>query len=387
MKGHEQGICFLFLEHLDVDGCLSLRLDPRGEQDAALQKRTPDELIELQMGVKTIAVIPTAAASLHVFELPWLGERKAREAIPYALEERVAQPVTELHFAFDKAHYQNGQYLVVVIDKQRVMDWMGLLAELDIDYDQMTLDWFALAPGEMAVMETGVLVNHPDFKGALSPNLAKIYLNQTSDPTGLLFDDSHSGVHSPDFVSMEGSSRVFVAKRLAKMPFIQVCQGALRHDTHHETNVRWYALSLLFFVVWLCVMIGMNALMVHQLSKKITDLDQQIAVIYHDFFPNATTVISPKFRVEQALKTDATGHQGAFWYLLGQLVAAMQPSSQLTIQQLHFQNQTLTVGLMSDDFASLEAFENRLKKMNLQVTQTAAASQEKKVVATLELRG
>ena len=98
--------CVLFIENLDAEGCFCLRLDALDEVDAPLQKRSPDDIRVIQENARTIVVIPTAAAGLHVFNLPWLGERKAREAIPYALEEQVAQPVTELHFAFDKAHYR-----------------------------------------------------------------------------------------------------------------------------------------------------------------------------------------------------------------------------------------------------------------------------------------
>ena len=379
--------CFLFIEHLDAEGCFCLRLDALDEVDAPLQKRSPDDIRVIQENARTIVVIPTAAAGLHVFNLPWLGERKAREAIPYALEEQVAQPVTELHFAFDKAHYQQGSYLIAVIDKQRLLDWMGLLDELELDFDQATLDWFALAPGEVCVKETSVLIHHDEFKGALSPELAQSYLNQSSNQQGFLFDESAPGVRSPDFVSMEGASTLFIAKRLAQASFINLCQGEGRHDMARETSARWYHASAILLGVWLCSLLGMNALNLSRLSTEHNLLDTQIAVIYRVFFPHSTDVISPQFRIEQALKTDAAGHQGAFWYLLGQLVASYKASDRLTIDQLHFQNQTLFVSLTTEDFATLEAFEHRLKQAKLQVTQTQAASHDKQVVAMLELRG
>ena len=147
MKTRELSTCFLFAKHLDADGCLSIRLNTFGEEEAPLQKRTAAELLMLQENARTIVVLPTASASLHVLTLPWLSERKAREAIPFALEEVIAQPVSEVHFAFDKAHYSNGQYLVVAIDAAFLSQCIGLLDELDIDFDVLTLDWFALKPG------------------------------------------------------------------------------------------------------------------------------------------------------------------------------------------------------------------------------------------------
>ena len=385
-------ICFLFIEHLDADGCLTLRLDDQNQVDAPLEKRSPDAIRALQANARTIVVLPTEAAGLYLFNLPWLGERKAREAIPYALEEQMAQPVGELHFAFDKAHYQNGHYLVAVIDKQRLLDWMGLLDELNLDFDQATLDWFALNAGEMCVKETTLLVNHDIFKGALGPGLAQDYVKQAIPNTGFLFDDSAPEMRILDFVPVKEKFYTFIAKRLAKASFINLCQGGLRHDTTRETSMRWYHVSAFLLGVWLLSFIAMNALNLHRLGTQNAVLDDKIAVIYHAFFPQATLVISPQFRIEQALKANASGSQGSFWSLLSPLVSSFKKadilkSNILTIDQFHYQNQMLIINLTAQDFATLEAFEKRLKRAKLKVTQTQASSHDKQVVAILELRG
>ena len=321
-----------------------------------------------------------------MFDLPWLGERKAREAIPYALEEQLAQSVSTLHFALDKAHYQDGKYLIVVMDKQRLLDWMNSLDEHHLDFDQMTIDWFALTPDEICVTQDSVLIHHDEFKGALSPSLAKTYLDQATRKQGFIFADSTPLVQSPEFALQEESSILFIAKRLAKATFINLCQGDLRHDTTRETSVRWYYASLIALGLWLMSLLIMNVWNFYHLKTQHVTTDVQIAAIYHAFFPNATQVISPRFRIEQALKTDGAGQQSSFWGLLGQLVTAYKPSDRLTIDQVNFQNQRLMVNLTSDDFATLEAFEHRLKQTRLQVTQTQASSHENHVVAILELQ-
>ena len=93
--------CFLFARQFYDEACLSLRLDKNGEIDAPLSLRSFQEFKSLQRQSRTIIVLPTERSSLFEIELPWLGERKARAAIPYALEEQLAQNVATLHFAFD----------------------------------------------------------------------------------------------------------------------------------------------------------------------------------------------------------------------------------------------------------------------------------------------
>lgn len=388
MKGRELATCLLFISHLDADGCLCILLNKAGEVDAPLKKRSASEIQALQIQARTVLVVPTSMVGIHQLELPWLGYRKAREAIPYALEELVAQPVSELHFAFDKAHYENGHYLIIVIDKQLLTNWMGLLDEIDIDFEHVTVDWFALHPGEVLVSEHRVLISQQQFKGALSPQLAQLYLNQTTEPFhGFLFDDSSPDVHASQLTSMEGEYDAFIAKRLQNAHSINICQGGFRHDTHRESSRRWYFASAVLFVVWLLCILGMNALSLYRLNTEQNIVNKQIAEIYHAFFPEAALVVSPKFRIEQALKNDSSGKQGDFWYLLGQLASSIDVESKhVTIDSLHYQNQTLNVNLLCSDFASLEAFEHRLEHAKLKVSQTQASSQDKHVVAILELR-
>lgn len=139
--------CFLFADQLDENACLSLCLDPSGQVAAPLQMRSFAEIKDLQKDAHTIVVLPTEKASVQEVELPWLGERKGRAALPYALEEQLAQPVPSLHFAFDKAHYQNQRYLVVVMDKQYLLNLIKTVMEAGLLFDAVTIDWFAVMPG------------------------------------------------------------------------------------------------------------------------------------------------------------------------------------------------------------------------------------------------
>src|SRR5580692_5459631 len=98
--------CFLFTKHLDDNGCFCLKISQEGELIAPPNQCTFTEIKTLQKECNTLVIETTTSASILDLELPWLPERKARIAIPYALEDKVAQSVEELHFAFDKLRYQ-----------------------------------------------------------------------------------------------------------------------------------------------------------------------------------------------------------------------------------------------------------------------------------------
>ena len=120
-------------------------------------------------------------------------------------------------------------------------------------------------------------------------------------------------------------------------------------------------------------------------NQKMALLDEKIKVIYQDFFPEATQVISPKFRIEQLLKSGRSEQADDFWRLVSKLGQSFDPSL-VTIKEMRFQNNRLFVDLSSPDFAKLENYEKKLRNNQLLVEQTQASTKDGEVVATLELQ-
>ena len=378
--------CFLFIQNLTETTCLSLRLDAQGQVEAPLEQRTFDAIKALQVAVKTIVVLACERCSLHRVELPWLGSQKARTALPYALEEQLAQQVATVHIAFDQQHYQNKHYLVAVIDKAYLVALMERLDGLALDFDVMTLDWFALRADEACVSETSLLVHDSEFQGVLSTELAAMYLTKRISQTSILeFRDSTSSLKSTAFKHIDESFYEWVAKRLINTHPMNVCQGELQHSVTQQICTRWYQASAILAGLSLGIFLLVHGIASHQLTTKNNHLDQQISVVYHEFFPQATQVISPKFRVEQLLKSRGVSSDKTLWTLLDKLAAAMNHEP-LTIDQFQYQNQMLSITLTSKDFAALEALQFRLKKALVNVTQAQASLHDQHVLATLELR-
>lgn len=375
--------CFLYTQHLDDNGCFCLKISSDGALIAPPEQRTFAEIKSLQSECTTLIVESTASASILSLELPWLPERKARIAIPFALEEKLAQPVEELHFAFDKLRYQNNQYLITVLSKARLQFIMRLLDEHQIIYEEITLDWYALSANELIVTESSLLVHHDDFKGALSGELAHYYLKNHPQDKVLLFKDSQL---TPDssVVKDNDSSYLWIAKKLLTSKPLNLCQGDMQHGNTSDWIKKGYQIAGVLCGCWLASLLLVNAISLHSLNKQNKILDDQIATIYHEFFPEAKQVISPKFRISQLLGDNSANSQTRFWFLLNQFAKAMNAEHN-TIENLRYQNKTLSVTLVSTDFANLEQLENKLKTMQLKVKQTQASTRDQQVVATLEL--
>lgn len=383
---------FLFFKHFDGETCFCLLLDENRRVVAPSERRTIEEIKNLQSNAKTIIVLPASSANLHQVTLPSLREAKARAAIPYALEDEIADPVDNLHFAFDKEYYQNNTYLVVVIDKDLMQSHIDLLTSLKIDFDLMTLDWFALKDHESFVVEDDLLINDTAFRGSLSIDLLTNYLKVKEIETPILiFNDSVPMINEASFTKIDSRSYIFLAERLLEHKAINLCQGEFQNDKKQMAVRRWHWALLGLAVASFLVFILTNACEIWFLSRHIDKIDRNIAVIYHEFFPHAEVIISPKFRIEQLLKNKETNLRAPFWNLLSKLSHAVakvdkaMPKSSLIISELKFQNNILTVTLACRDFSSLEGFQKILQQEELSVHQINAATHNDKVVATLEL--
>ena len=378
--------CFLYASELDDEGCLCLRLNQQGSVDAALEHRSYADIKKLQHSATTLVIVSARHLSFYGVELPWLPEKKARAALPYALEDKLASPVDTLHFAFDKAHYQNGHYLVAVCDKGWLSELMTQLNKYSVDFDAICPDWFALRDKEQALLGTDFLVNDSRyFTGLLPEELTPIYLASLPDDLiTYVFDKAeHKGL-SGNVQPIDVSPQLWIAQRLQSNKYISLNQGEYQQLGNQVQTRRWYWAAGTMAVLWLISFLVINGLQLRSVNAQLNEVNSEIATLYRQFFPDAKQVISPKFRIGQLLKSHKSTNDSAIWLLLNQLTLAVQDGN-TTIEQLKFQGQSMQVTVLSRDFDTLEAMQTALQKARVTVKQLQAASHEKKVMATLEL--
>lgn len=380
--------CFLFTQHLNDEGCLSLKLDQQGQVEESLAHRSFEQIKTMQANCQTYIVTAAGRFSFHKLALPWLADKKARAAIPFALEDKLAQNFDTLHFAFDANHYQNGEYLVIVADKKYLEELITRFDSQGLKFDLLTIDWFALNTNELAVLESSILVNDELYQGALSPDLRSFYFKKwTEGRTVYSFTDSDKtelNLAVKAITEIPESSYLWLGQRLQKTRPMNLCQGELQHRGTKDKTKLLYRAAVGMCLIWLFSVITINAIKLYLLDKDTDTVDAQIAVIYREFFPKANQIINPKFRIAQLLKTNEHGADANFWILLNKLATTLQ-GNPASLEQLRYQNQTLTLTLATKNFESLENIQIKLQQNKVKVKQTQASTKDEQVVGTLEL--
>lgn len=363
---------FIFITLPDEAGYPCVLLRDAGDIEQPLTTLAPNAIIALQAQAdSTVIVLSSNHFTLFSVALPLLPEKKARLALTYALEEHIAQNMTELHLAFDRRHYRQGHYDVIAGDKHSLDTLIQALTQQGIAFDTITIDWCALAEKQALTLPDYTLIRSSTFQGALSPDLAA---------AGNHLNTEVEQVHLPEAIT----AQTWIAQRLVNTSPLNLCQGQFQLGHSKSDPLRWYYAAAGALLLWFVSMLGFNTWQLYANHKTLNVLDKETAIIYRQFFPGAKLVVSPRFRISKLLQTAQKAPNDTFWVVLAAVTEAAIKYNVL-VEQIRFQNTALLLSLSTTDFNTLESFEAALRKTPLTVKQTQAATRDKRIYSTLEL--
>ena len=90
--------------------------------------------------------VPSARVGVHLIDAPSAPQRKWAELIPWILEERILQPVDEMHFVIGDSIERDGkkQVAVSVVSKRDLREWLRIAENAEVDARVMVPDYLAL---------------------------------------------------------------------------------------------------------------------------------------------------------------------------------------------------------------------------------------------------
>ncbi len=123
-----------------------LLADDQGQAKSPVQVGAPDEGV-IRATSRIVVLVPGAEVLLSEARVPGRNRKRALRAIPYALEERLAADVDNLHFALGPAQ-DDERFPVAVVDRSRMDAWAALLEDRGIEANQWLPDVLALPAPE-----------------------------------------------------------------------------------------------------------------------------------------------------------------------------------------------------------------------------------------------
>ena len=328
-----------------------------------------------------------------------------QKAVPYALEDEVADDVENLHFALGQRYGEN-DYPVAIIEKNSLDLILQKLADADIYPDILTADVFGLPFREdtwtILIEDERALVRTSKFQGFTIDlhNLQQILTSSLrqaeTTPTELNVyrcDSHESGVKKFNFPintnELDDCPPGLFADGLDENECINLLQASYqKKDKKHRQFAPWKAAAILFGV-WIGLSIVSVMIDHARLSKEEKHLNTQIETLMRQTFPDMHNISadSARIKMESRLKNFIAsandGSQAGFMELLAMSGESMQQVGKVDIDTMDYREGKLNVNVKSSDIQMLDRIKQSLSNKNYLAEIQSANTQGSVVEAKL----
>jgi len=320
-------------------------------------------------GAEIIVFFPTEEILLTEVTLPPANKSQQLSATLYALEDKLADDIEQLHAVIEPSS-STSLFFAGVIRKSLLEIWLQKCQTHKLNPSSVLPDIFLVPYQEnkwtILPLENRVLVRTALYQGfaCVSENFDTI-VNQTTHPEIVTLPQNHW------------------ANYLTEFKAFNLLQGKYSHRRqmrpHWKKPLPW-GISLLLMISILVIT------KIIFLNIQNNDIDHKIAALYREIYPQATNVSSPEARIEQEMKRLAgTTQQQEVLYLIAKIQVVLKTLPGIHIESFNYRDTILLINIHAKNFEQLETFAKQLSQQGLQVKQNDAIRKEGIVVATLSI--
>jgi general secretion pathway protein L len=342
---------------------------------------------------RVVVIVPASDALVTDSDAPAKGAAKLAQVIPYALEERVADEIENLHFAIGE-RAGSGRVPVTVVARARLDGWLAELRGAGLDpvaiYPESAL--VPSMPGQIiALLEDDALIlRTSDAPPLVMPALAiadafeMVLAAQTSPvaglepaPLGLLLYTGHDEWQAHEQVVdslrdrftgvkvqlLPSGSLSVLAPAAASGEAVNLLQGAYSVASTFEQGWRAWRVAAVLALALLGLHIGARLFELSRLGKTEAALDASIEEAFHQAMPGQQNASNAKRRVTQRL-AEVRGGSGALLPALSALAIARTAAPSATVEGLTYREGTLDLQIIAPDAAALDAIGRQMRSAN-----------------------
>lgn len=331
------------------------------------------ELAPLAGRARVTVIVPAQWCRLLHVRLPG-RQRQHRQAIPFALEDRLADDIEDLHFASGRADAQ-GAIPVIVTDHRHMqflrdaLETAGIQAERAVSALQCLPRhedaWSLLWLGPQVVLHQG------DEAGMVDSALLAGLLEATADQPAALHHYTAPGTrpaldegqvhHWPDddllgFLAAHCPSRA-----------INLFQGPYQQKDRLAERLRPWKTALAAGVLLALVLTTQQALQWRQLTQQKAQLEARIEQVFRQALPDARRMVNPRAQIKQALAQLNRGQTApaGFMPLLAALGEPLGRQKGLRLSRLDYSRGQLIADLEAKDYESLQNLQQTLQQQGV----------------------
>lgn len=364
-------------------------------------------------GRAVIALVPATAVLRTRADVPVKGAAKIQQALPFALEEQLAEDVDDLHFAAG-SRGPDGRVPVAVVRRDLMSEWLARLSGAGLAVSQLysTSDALGVIPSTtvLLVEESGAILVEPDGTTATIDvdsldAVLELWIGGVPESGS---DDGikaprHLAVHvcatladriaptldglRPQLDSLEvrtfGEHGVLprLAAQIVTTPGLNLLQGD--YARRASLMVYWPAwrLTAALAAGLAVVAIGTELAQLRQMQVRGAALDQSIDQAFHYLFPDAGEVTDPRGQFESRIRQlgSSGGASREFLDTLQVVAGAIGPSGGARIEALSYRAGVLDLRVRAPNVEAIDQIQQAVAasgKLSAEIQSANASGSE-----------
>ena len=318
-------------------------------------------------------VLPMEQASAFLISLPTQKARWMRQALPYAVEELLAEEVELFHLALGEMT-GDGRYRVFAIRRSLLGGWLDELQDREVNVAAIHLDADLLPRDGDQALQLGERVL---MGGELEARLA---------------------IAAERWPQFRGFCTTLVQPTVSDEPFQLLAQGRAKavdlaqgEFAPRRDNQAWTVWKpfVALLALWVVGYLGFCGVQAWQLERRGDAFNAASVALYKELFPDDQRIVNLKAQFAEHL-SQGQQSEGGFLSMLEQASGAIaEAKSPLTVVQVDYSQVRgdLALQIRAKDFAALEQLRQRLLEGGLKVQLGSASREEQGITARVVLGG
>lgn len=342
--------------------------------------------------------------------VPTQKRQRLLRAIPYAIEDQLADDVEDLHFAIGERE-ESGDIPVAVVARADLESWLARLHAAQLTPDALIPDycliptrdggWNIAFDGDRVLFRAG---HHaPMFidRDAV-PIVLRNFLAREEEPPECINVYACEG-RVRDMQVIAGEVPVterqcddgilpLLARNFRKATSIDLLQGEFSQTEKLAQAIRPWRFTAALLVAAIGLVFASNVVKMVNLESVKADLDGQIEALYKKTFPDAKRIVNPRLQMEQRIREMRAAQGGGtdgFLTLLANSGQIIRRQRGVDIDGISYRDGNLDLELLVGSLQTLDALKAALAadgRMEVDI-QSAVAGADGKVQSRLRLRG
>lgn len=387
-----------------------------GELTTMISRGSLADAAALAIKHKTVVLLDGASIHISSVNLPVKNHQKLLRAIPYALEEQIADDVEDLHFVAGKKQ-QNGDTPVAAIKH-------GTLKSIISSFNQAGIEPVAIIPDALCLAASpkqwAILVkegqaniqfdscNGGEFDIEYLPALLSSYLRKKSqvkpekiilfladDTTDTTIESAIRESLTDDIelltVSYNTHPLVVFCGQYTNALSLNLLQDSYKPRSKGNAEWRRWRLAASLAALLLVLHLGNAGSQYHTLQQENDKLRVQIEQIYKSTFPESKKVVNARVQMEQKLnelKNAGTSNDNAgIITLLSDSADALSSEKDITLRAINYRNNKIDLELTSASLGAIESLNKKLNRLNIKSEIISSSSEKTWLRAAYASRG